>query len=101
MADTKQALDKIAEFDRIAKERELTQWEKEERARMVRIARINELTALSRQRPLTLSEQTERARLRKEFLAEFRLAFAQQLDNTYVEYPDGSRVKLSERRGGK
>ena len=101
MADTKQALDKIAEFDRIARERELTDWEKAERARMVRIARINELSQLSRERALTAQETEERARLRKEFLAEFRLAFAQQLENTYVEYPDGSRVKLSERRGGK
>lgn len=58
--------------------------------------RINELAKLAKTRPLTAAEQEERARLRKEYLTEFRKAFQQQLDSTYVQYDDGSRVKLTD-----
>lgn len=58
--------------------------------------RINELAKIAKTRDLTPEEQEERARLRKEYLAEFRKAFQQQLDNTYVQYDDGSRVRFTE-----
>ena len=60
------------------------------------LKRINELAKIAKTRPLTEEEQAERARLRKEYLANFRKAFQQQLDNTYVQYDDGTKVKLSE-----
>lgn len=60
------------------------------------LQRINELARLAKTRPLTEEEQAERARLRKEYLASFRQAFQQQLDNTYVQFDDGSKVKFTE-----
>lgn len=58
------------------------------------LERINELTAISRQRELTAEEQAERQQLRQEYLKAFRAQMRQQLDNTVVEYPDGSRMPL-------
>ena len=55
------------------------------------IKRINELTELSRRRELTEAEQAERKRRRDAYLKEFRDQMRAQLDNTVVEYPDGSR----------
>ena len=43
---------------------------------------------------LSPEEETERAALRKQYLATFRLAVQQQLDNTYIQYDDGTKVKL-------
>ena len=58
--------------------------------------RINELAKIAKTRPLTEAEQEERARLRKEYLSEFRKAFQQQLDSTYVQYDDGTKVALKD-----
>ncbi len=60
------------------------------------LARINELAKIAKTRELTPAEQEERARLRKEYLAEFRTAFQQQLSNTYVQYDDGTKVALKD-----
>ena len=58
------------------------------------IERINALTKLSRERELTQEEQAEREQLRQNYLKAFRSQFRAQLDNTVVEYPDGSRESL-------
>ena len=58
------------------------------------IERINELSRLARQRELTSEEQAERQKLRQEYLHAFRQQTREMLDNTYVQYPDGSRVAL-------
>ena len=55
---------------------------------------LNELAKIAKQRALTPEEETERAALRKQYLATFRLAVQQQLDNTYIQYDDGTKVKL-------
>lgn len=60
------------------------------------INRINELSRLSKQRALTPEEQEERARLRAEYLKEFRAQTRQLLDNTVVQYPDGSKKSIKE-----
>ena len=60
------------------------------------LKRINELTAISRERELTEAEQAERQQLRQEYLKAFRAQMRQSLDNTIVEYPDGSRMPLRE-----
>ena len=60
------------------------------------LARINELAKIAKTRPLTEEEQAERARLRKEYLAEFRAAFQQQLSSTYIQYDDGTKVALKD-----
>lgn len=43
---------------------------------------------------LTPEEIADRDRLRQEFLAEFRKNFKAQLDNTVIEYPDGTKKHL-------
>ncbi len=44
----------------------------------------------------TLSEEeiADRDKLRAEYIAEFRKNFRAQLDNTVIEYPDGTRRSL-------
>ena len=63
------------------------------------LKRINELAKLAKERELTPEEQAERAALRKEYLAEFRKAMTQQLDNTVIQYPDNSRERLQLKPG--
>ena len=60
------------------------------------LARINELATIAKTRELTPAEQEERARLRKEYLAEFRKAVQQQLSSTYIQYDDGTKVPLTD-----
>ena len=60
------------------------------------IERINALTEISRRRELTEEEQAERKRLRESYLKAFRSQMRAQLDNTVVEYPDGTRKPLRE-----
>jgi len=63
-----------------------------------KLKRINELAALSKQRELTAEEITERDALRKEYIAEWRAGAMQILDNTYVQYPDGTKRKLEKKK---
>lgn len=58
------------------------------------IDRINELSRLARARNLTEEEQAERAKRRAAYLQAFRSQMRAQLDNTVVEYPDGSKKPL-------
>lgn len=60
------------------------------------IDRISELTRLSRERELTAEEQAERKILRENYLKAFRGRMRAQLENTVVEYPDGTQKPLSE-----
>lgn len=59
-----------------------------------KLKRINELAAIAKQRELTGEELEERAQLRKEYIEEFRAGAMQILDNTYVQTPDGKKHKL-------
>ena len=54
------------------------------------IKRINELAKIAKERELTDEELEERDRLRKEYIADFRASFSAQLDNTVIRRPDGS-----------
>ena len=58
------------------------------------IDRINELARKKKTVGLTEDELKEQAALRAEYLKDFREGFRQQLDNTYIQYEDGHRVKL-------
>lgn len=60
------------------------------------IERINALTEISRRRELTEEEQAERKRLREAYLKAFRAQMRAELENTVVEYPDGTRKPLRE-----
>ena len=59
-----------------------------------KIDRINELARKSKNEPLTEEEKQEQAALRKEYIEEFRRFFGMTLDNTVIQYPDGSRKSL-------
>ena len=59
-----------------------------------KLNRINELARLSKDRTLTEEEKDEQAALRQEYINEIRLSFGAMLDNTVIQYPDGSRKSL-------
>ena len=63
-----------------------------------KLNRINELARIAKERPLTDEETAERDALRKEYIAEWRLGAQQVLDNTYVQYPDGTKKKLGRKK---
>ena len=62
------------------------------------LKRLNELAKIAKERALTGEETEERARLRQEYQADFRKAFQQQLDNTVIQYDDGTRVPFNSLR---
>ena len=68
---------------------------------MANIQRINELAKIAKERELTPEEIEERARLREEYIIEFRKSFAAQLDNTVIRRPDGTEEKVSDRNKNK
>ena len=62
------------------------------------IDRINELAKKAKSpEGLTPAEITERDALRKEYIAAWKQSLTSQLDNTYIQYPDGSKKKLSKK----
>ena len=61
-----------------------------------RIDRINELAKLAKERELTSEEIQEREELRKGYLENFRANMKATLDNTVVEYPDGTKMPLKD-----
>lgn len=58
------------------------------------IKRINELAHKAKAEGLTPEETAERDALRKEYIAAFRRSLTDQLDNTYIVRPDGTKEKL-------
>lgn len=61
------------------------------------VGRINELYHKSKTpEGLTAEEQAEQTRLRQEYLMAIRKNMRQTLDNTVVEYPDGTVKNLKE-----
>ena len=61
-----------------------------------KIDRINELAKKAKAIGLTERETAERDALRKEYLADMRAAFKQQLDSTYVQTADGAKISYAE-----
>jgi uncharacterized protein YnzC (UPF0291/DUF896 family) len=59
-----------------------------------KIDRINQLAHKAKEGPLTPAEEAERAALRREYIDAMKQSLTAQLDNTYVQYPDGTRKKL-------
>jgi len=60
-----------------------------------KIDRINELARKAKgPEGLTPEETAERDALRREYIDAFKSSLTAQLDNTYVQYPDGTRKKL-------
>ncbi len=59
-----------------------------------KVLRINELARKSKAEGLTPEELAEQKLLREEYIAEFRKSMGMMLDNTVIEYPDGTRKSL-------
>ena len=62
------------------------------------VARINELARKKKTLGLTEGELREQAELRAQYLRDFREGFRKQLENTYIQYEDGTRVKLEQKK---
>ena len=61
-----------------------------------KIDRINALAKKAKAIGLTEHETAECDALRKEYLADMRAAFKQQLDSTYVQTADGAKIPYAE-----
>ena len=60
-----------------------------------KIDRINELARKAKTpEGLTPEESAERDILRREYIDSFKRSLVGQLDNTYIQYPDGTKKKL-------
>ncbi len=60
-----------------------------------KIERINELARKSKTpEGLTDIEKKEQAELRQEYILEIRASFGAMLDNTVIQYPDGTKKSL-------
>ena len=63
-----------------------------------KLDRINYLARESKLRKLTQEELAEQYALRQEYINEIRLSFGAMLDNTVIQYPDGSRKSLKKEK---
>ena len=61
-----------------------------------KIDRINALAKKAKSIGLTERETAERDALLKEYLADMRASFKQQLDATYVQTADGAKIPYAE-----
>lgn len=59
-----------------------------------KIDRISQLTQIARQRELTEEEQQERQALRREYIDSVKQSLVGQLDNTVIVDPQGNRRPL-------
>jgi uncharacterized protein YnzC (UPF0291/DUF896 family) len=60
-----------------------------------KVLRINELARKSKtEEGLTPEEKIEQQKLREEYIIDFRKSMGMILDNTVIQYPDGSRKSL-------
>ena len=64
-----------------------------------KIDRINELARKAKAGGLTDEDTAERDALRREYIDAFKASLTAQLDNTYIQYPDGTKRKLKRRKG--
>ena len=60
-----------------------------------KIDRINELARLAKERELTQEEQAERAKLRREYIDAYVGNLRATLENTVIVRPDGTREKVT------
>jgi uncharacterized protein YnzC (UPF0291/DUF896 family) len=60
--------------------------------------RLSEFTRLAKERELNPEEQAERAALREEYLAEWRRGTEEALSSTYLVHEDGTRTKLEKKQ---
>lgn len=63
-----------------------------------KIDRINELAKKSREEGLSDAEKAEQMVLREEYIAGFRASLTGILSNTYIQTPDGKKVKVEKKK---
>ena len=63
-----------------------------------KLNRINALAKLQKERELTDEEKAEQARLRKEYIDEWRAGAVQVLENTYIVDKNGVKHKLRKKQ---
>ncbi|MBQ7780168.1 MAG: DUF896 domain-containing protein [Clostridia bacterium] len=63
-----------------------------------KLDRINELAKKAKTEELTPEEKAEQKKLREEYILEFRAGLRGILDNTYIQYPDGTTVKVEKKK---
>ncbi len=63
-----------------------------------KIDRINELAHLAKERELTPSEQDERQKLRREYIDAFKASLVGQLESTYIVDPSGNKKKIEKKK---
>lgn len=61
------------------------------------IARINQLAAKAKQGELTAEELAERDRLRRIYIDSVKANLVEQLENTTIVYPDGTKKKVEKK----
>ena len=61
-----------------------------------KIQRINELAKKKKNSGLTDDELAEQKMLYREYIEEFRSNLRGQLENTVIEYPDGTTVNVKD-----
>lgn len=67
-----------------------------------KINRINELAHKAKtSQGLTEAEKEEQAQLRLEYVNSFKANLVEQLSNTYIVRPDGTKEKLERKKYGK
>ncbi len=66
-----------------------------------KIDRINFLAKKAKAEGLTEEEAKEREQLRNEYRASFMAGLSGILDNTVIQYPDGSKVPVKKRPDAK
>lgn len=64
-----------------------------------KLQRINEFARIKKERELTAEELAERDALRKEYIEEWRKGAIEVLENTYIQTPDGKKHKLQRKDG--
>lgn len=64
----------------------------------IKLERLSELTRISRVRELTEQEKTERQKLRNEYRQSVIGNLTGQLENMTIIEPDGTRIKVSDRK---
>lgn len=64
----------------------------------IKLDRINELAKKAKTEELTPEEKAEQKKLREEYILEFRAGLRGILDNTYIQYPDGTKVKVEKKK---
>ena len=63
-----------------------------------KLDRINALAKKAKSpEGLTPEETAERDALRREYIDAYKRSLTAQLDNTYIQYPDGTRRKLDKK----